>query len=272
MTPFEFEFQLTALALTAFLASGMAFFTGFGLGTLLMPAFLFFFPLEIAISMTALVHLVSNVARFGMMRQYADRRLLIEFGIPSVIFAAVGAWALSTFSHVRFPLYIYSWGSQIFVITASSFIIGLVVVLFSLLELIPGTNKISLPRAFLSLGGALSGFFGGLSGHQGALRSLFLLRLKLKTEVFIGTTTVIACAVDLVRIFFYSKEFSFELIRNRSVPFTLTLGIALIAALSGNIVAKRLLPRTAGLVVKKLISVVILIFGFALCAGLIDKS
>lgn len=53
------------------------------------------------------------------------------------------------------------------------------------------------------MGGVLSGFFGGLSGHQGALRSAFLAKTGISTPVFVGTNAVIGLLVDLVRITVY---------------------------------------------------------------------
>jgi len=45
----------------ALLASMLTLFSGFGLGTLLMPVVALFFPLEVAIALTAVVHLANNV-------------------------------------------------------------------------------------------------------------------------------------------------------------------------------------------------------------------
>jgi len=48
------------IPLTAFLASIGTFFSGFGLGTLLMAALLLYFPPELAIVFTALVHFANS--------------------------------------------------------------------------------------------------------------------------------------------------------------------------------------------------------------------
>jgi uncharacterized protein len=53
----------------------------------------------------------------------------------------------------------------------------------------------------------LSGFFGGLSGNRGALRSAFLLKLGLKKEVFIGTGVVAAVVVDMAHLLVYGLVF-----------------------------------------------------------------
>jgi hypothetical protein len=44
------------IAATALIVSGLTLFSGFGLGTILMPAFALFFPLTVAIAATAVVH------------------------------------------------------------------------------------------------------------------------------------------------------------------------------------------------------------------------
>ena len=64
------------------------------------------------------------------------------------------------------------------------------------------------PSIFDSLGGLLSGFFGGLSGHQGALRSAFLAKAGLTTERFVGSNAVIGFLVDLTRIAVYVAVFA----------------------------------------------------------------
>jgi uncharacterized membrane protein YfcA len=53
----------------------------------------------------------------------------------------------------------------------------------------------------------LSGFFGGLSGNQGALRSAFLIKIGLSKEAFIGTGTVSAVIVDVSRLLVYCIDF-----------------------------------------------------------------
>lgn len=49
------------IAVVALLASALTFFSGFGLGTVLMPVFAAFFPVDLAIALTAIVHFLNNV-------------------------------------------------------------------------------------------------------------------------------------------------------------------------------------------------------------------
>jgi hypothetical protein len=46
------------ICVVAFAVSGLTLFSGFGLGTLLMPAFALFFP--VAVAATAVVHLANE--------------------------------------------------------------------------------------------------------------------------------------------------------------------------------------------------------------------
>jgi hypothetical protein len=51
---------------------------------------------------------------------------------------------------------------------------ALLMMVFALFELLPSLRKLTFSNRHLVIGGLLSGFFGGFSGHQGALRSAFL--------------------------------------------------------------------------------------------------
>ena len=60
-----------------------------------------------------------------------------------------------------------------------------------------------IPEANDRLGGFGSGFMGGLSGHQGALRAMFLSRRLPDKMAFAATASVLALCVDLTRIPIY---------------------------------------------------------------------
>ncbi len=49
------------VCLVAVLVSVLTVFSGFGLGTALMPVFALFFPVPVAIAATAAVHLANNI-------------------------------------------------------------------------------------------------------------------------------------------------------------------------------------------------------------------
>lgn len=79
-------------------------------------------------------------------------------------------------------------------------IIGALVFAFTIVEFINFDKWINSSKKTLFLGGILSGVFGGVSGHQGALRSLFLSKLDLDKFSFISTGIAISLIVDISRI------------------------------------------------------------------------
>lgn len=81
-------------------------------------------------------------------------------------------------------------------------------IVFALLELQSWFRRLRAPAALMPLGGAFTGFFGGLTGQQGALRSIFLLRAGLSAQGFIATGVMIAVAVDLSRLAAYTASFA----------------------------------------------------------------
>jgi hypothetical protein len=84
---------------------------------------------------------------------------------------------------------------------------GILMFIFAMFELLPVLRDMKFNRRYLFVGGILSGFFGGLSGHQGALRPAFLVKVGISTEAFVGTNAVIGFMVDAARIIIYVFSF-----------------------------------------------------------------
>ena len=81
-------------------------------------------------------------------------------------------------------------------------------ILFASLELQKWFHAVQAPPRLMPAGGVLTGFFGGLTGQQGAFRSMFLLRSGLPVERFIATGVMIAIVVDLSRLTTYAASFT----------------------------------------------------------------
>jgi uncharacterized membrane protein YfcA len=206
----------------------LTFFSGFGLGSLLLPAFAFFFPLELAVAATAVVHLTNNdYTAMGAMRSVDPLGL------------AMG---------------------------------GLIIV-FALLDLLPRTQELSFPAKAMPLGGLLSGFFGGLSGHQGALRAAFLIKAGLDRNAFIGTSVVCAILVDLVRLSVYGSAYLDGSFLNRELVNSHELGplvlTAVLCAFGGSFLGKKLLHKVTLKSVQTLVGVLLLVLGAAIGAGFV---
>src|SRR3990170_2172603 len=90
----------------ALIASGLTFFSGFGLGTLLLPAFAVFFAVELAVALTAIVHFLNGVFKLFLVLRHIDRSVVIRFGLLAVAGAFAGAATLILLTKAP-PLYSY---------------------------------------------------------------------------------------------------------------------------------------------------------------------
>lgn len=244
----------------ALVASLLTLLSGFGLGTLLLPVFALFFPLELAVALTAVVHLLNNLFKFALLWRDADRGVVLRFGVAGILGAWLGAVLLMRLDDLPY-LYPGLRGP----VSATQLVVGLLMAVFALLELLPGAKRWSLPPRWLVPGGALSGFFGGLSGHQGALRSIFLLRSGLGKETFIATGTAIAVLVDLTRIPVYAGRMPEGLLASQWPLLVATTLAAFLGAWWG----KRLIPRITFRLVRMLVGVLLLGISLALLLGVI---
>lgn len=252
------------IPLVAALASLLTFFSGFGLGTLLTPVFAIFFPVELAIGLTAIVHFLNGLFKLSLVGRYANKDIIIRFGIPAILAALFGAWVLSQVSDLP-PLYSYLINDHKFKILPIKLILGVLIAAFTLFELAPKLRDLEIDKRYLSLGGLISGFFGGLSGHQGALRSAFLARSGLTKEQFVGTGTVIAVMIDIARISVYSKHLTSEGILN-NIPL---LMLTTFSAFSGAYFGNKLLKKITMHGVQTVVSITLFILALALSLGLI---
>lgn len=259
--------ELFFIAITALLVSGLTLFSGFGLGTILMPVFALFFPLPLAIAATAVVHFANNIFKFALMARQADWHVILRFGVPAALSAMVGAWALVLFDDLPVLAH-YTIGASKFEVTVIGVVIGSLIVIFALLELSKRFQALALPPRWLPLGGALSGFFGGLSGNQGALRSAFLLKAGLSKEAFVATGVVSAVIVDAVRLTIYGATLLAEQLA-RSEAVLLPVLVATIAAFTGSLVGKRLLRKVTLRAVQLVVAVGMLLIGIGLASGLL---
>ncbi len=246
----------------AFAGAFLSFFSGFGLGTLLLPAFLLFFPPQVAIAATAVVHMLNNLFKLYLVGRYADRSILISFGFLSILGALAGAWIMGKLAHDDQVLHYSVWGYQGNV-TPVNLTVGLLILVFTLLELSPAFQRWNIPRSWMPVGGWVSGFFGGLSGHQGALRSAFLMKAGLSKEAFMGSRVVLACMVDLTRISVY-----FAMMKDGwgrlDIPM---VSVATLAAFTGAWVGNRYMHRTDWVFIERIITVSLIVFSIALMLG-----
>ena len=227
------------IPIIALLASILTFFSGFGLGTILLPVFTIYYPAPIAVGLTAIVHFLNNAFKIALIYKHINWKVVLKFGVPSLIAALIGAILLKKLSVATLTLCSYELNNNLFHITLFNLLIGVLIIFFSLFEIIPYFKNLSFKEDKLTIGGLLSGFFGGLSGHQGALRSAFLVRLNLSKETFVSTGTAIACIVDIGRMSIYAITFDFAHVQNNSTVILMAVGAAFLGALIGNKLLKK---------------------------------
>jgi len=148
-----------------------------------------------------------------------NKRILLIFGIPSIILTVIGALLVNYISQ-----------------NILKFILGLFLLVYVIISWKKGFSVKS-TRTNLITGGSLSGFFAGLIGTGGALRGAFLTSLKLDKSIYIATAAAISLAVDITRIPIY--------LANGFLPRNLLYFIPLlfILAIAGSFVGKKIVHK-----------------------------
>jgi len=259
--------DLFVIAIVAALASALTLYSGFGLGTILLPAFALFFPAPVAVAATGVVHLLNSLFKGSLLWKRADWPTVLKFGLPAIPAAVAGAWLLAWLGETP-RLFEWSAFGRSFGPTGAGLTIGLLMILFAALELQRWFQALQAPPRLIPLGGLATGFFGGLTGQQGALRSMFLLRSGLAADRFIATGVMIAILVDLSRLATYAASF-----RATGLDYTghegLLVLVGTLAAFAGAFLATRHLDKITVGTVRYTVAALMLAIGAALSAGVV---
>lgn len=256
--------EIIIVSIIAFLVAILTFFSGFGLGTILTPVFMFFFPVELSIALTGVVHFFNNIFKIILVGRNANREVLIKFGVPAVIAALIGSAILIHIADAP-PLFSYTIQGSLIEVSMVKFIISLLLIIFASMDLIPYFRNLTFDKNKLPIGGIMSGFFGGLSGNQGALRSAFLIKAGLSKEAFVGTAVVVSTFVDFTRLSIYATRFSQAgLIDNLSLVICATL-----AGIAGSFIGNKLLKKVTLKRLQSFVAVMLILIALGFGAGLI---
>ncbi|UKN01681.1 sulfite exporter TauE/SafE family protein [Paracrocinitomix mangrovi] len=257
--------DIVVLIIVAFGASWLTFFCGFGLGTLLTPVFYFIFnDMVLAIAGTAVVHFLNNIFKFLLMNKSINWKIALPFGLAAIPAAFLGAKLIDVFQNEI--LLTYQLANKTFEIQLFNLVFGIILIGFALIEIIPKWS-LAFSKQSLIIGGLISGFFGGLSGHQGALRTAFLIRYQLEKEVFIATGIVVALAVDISRTTTYFYDYGFEAVQQGWQMILFALGAALAGAITGKLFLKKIKMQF----LTNAVSIAMIVFGIALALGFLNK-
>jgi len=251
---------LILVALVAFAAAIMTFFSGFGLGTILTPFLCLFFTVQEAIALTAIIHFSNNLFKFSLLKKFIAYNVALPFAFTAVLMSFAGAKLLDYISIQQYT-YAYSFFGFEAIVTPVKLLVSLLMIVFVIIELIPQWSFKVTGKISYMIGGLFSGFFGGLSGNQGALRSMFLIKAGLTKESYIATGVLIACLVDVSRLSIYIQNWS-ELNLNDQLNLMI---VAILAALSGSLIGKQYIQKVTmksmQLLVVVLLSCIALLLG-----------
>jgi len=174
------------VTLLTIFATTLSTITGFGTTTITLPIMLFFFPIHETILFIAIIHWFENIWRLILFRKGANWKLILSFGIPALFAGAIGARA-----SIHMPEEILTRILGIFLFGYSAFII-----------LKPKFKRRKTTQNSI-VGGIFSGFFAGIIGLGGAIRSAFLTAFDLPKIVYLFSTNAISLLIDTVRLPIY---------------------------------------------------------------------
>ena len=219
----------------AFLAEIIGTIAGFGSSTILLPIALFFFDFPTALVLVAIFHISGNIGRATFFKHGFHRKILVNFGIPSILMTIVGALLVAYIPQ-----------------DLLKFILGIFLIAFSVFSWRHPDFRFAPTKRNSVIGGAVSGFFAGLIGTGGALRGAFLNSFKFKKEVYIATAAVIALAVDLTRVPIYIFN---GFLREE---FYTVIPILFLLAIMGSYIGKQLVERISQKSFRKIVLLMII--------------
>jgi len=159
---------------------------GFGSSVFFVPIANFFLDFQSVLGITALYHVSSNITKIAFFRKGLDKRVIVQLGIPAVIFVVVGGFL----SQYLDPLVL-------------TYLLGVFLVVLSLTFLIFKKLIVKATMKNAIVGGTLSGLSAGILGTGGAIRGITLSAFKMNKDKFIATSAVIDLGVDFSRTIVY---------------------------------------------------------------------
>lgn len=211
---------LTLFFFLAFLAEVVGTISGFGSSILFVPIASFFFDFKTVLGITSAFHVFSNLFKVYLFRSGVDRKIVLQLGLPAVVFVIIGAFLSNVIPQKKLE-----FGMNVFVL------------LLAVVLLVLSRIKLKQSSANLVTGGVLSGFLAGIIGTGGSIRGLTLAAFGLSKDVFIATSALIDLGVDTGRagVYFFNGYFSKELM----VLVVLLIPISLLGTWTG----KKLLEK-----------------------------
>lgn len=230
--------------IAAFLSVVIGTVAGFGTSTIFLPIALIFVDFKTALVLVAISHLSGNVGATTFFRHGLDKKLILIFGVPSIILTILGAYIV-----IYIPQNILE------------VLLGIFLLIFSIYSLIKPNFKVSATKINTIVGGSLSGFLQGLMGIGGPLRGAFLISYNLDKFKYIATLAAIAVIIDATRIPIY---FANNLLEPQFYYYIIPL---IIIGIIGSYTGKRIVNKIPQNTFKKVVLVGIALASLLLIYG-----
>lgn len=234
--------SLPALFVTSIVAGAVAAVSGFGIGSLMTPLLLLWYPAHWAVALVAIPHAIASVLRWLRLRHDVDRGVFLQFGIAS---AAGGLGGALLQASLRSAL-----------LTA---VLGILMLVAGLTEILRRPIPLPQSRGARLVSGILSGFFGGLVGNQGGIRSAALLGFGLTPTQLVATATASAVLVDLARLPVYLAKRGGMLAAEMPLIATAIAGVVI-----GTLIGVPLLGRIPAKAYRPLVGTLLVLLGLSL--------
>ncbi|HTL47512.1 MAG TPA: sulfite exporter TauE/SafE family protein [Verrucomicrobiae bacterium] len=226
-------------ALLAVIAGAVASIAGFGIGSLLTPFLTVGYGANLAVAAVSIAHFFGTALRFWRLKAHIDRKTLVHFGVLSALGGLTGA---------VFHAFISSPGMAA--------ILGGILVFAGTLGVTGSSEKMRFKGRVAWFAGALSGFFGGLVGNQGGIRSAAMLGFDLSKESYVATATAVGLIVDVSRMPVY-----FFIERGRLLHLWPLILVMSLGTLAGTLAGTFLLSWIPEKIFKRLVSGIVVLLG-----------
>jgi uncharacterized membrane protein YfcA len=231
----------------AFISEVIGAIAGFGSSTIFLPLALFFVDFETALILVAISHIFGNLGRINFFRHGIDKKIIVTFGIPSILFSLLGASIVGILSQDILKV-----------------ILGAFLIIISALFLVKPSLKVPTNRNIVIAGGGISGLITGLVGTGGALRATFLTGFNLEKTKYIATAAVIALGTDATRIPLYLSQGFLLQHYHYYIP------ILAATAIGGSYIGKKIVGKIDQNIFRKivLIAIILVSINFIISGGL----
>lgn len=201
--------QYVILCIVGFVAGLLSGSVGFGGGMILLPVITYFYGVEVAVPVSTIAQLLSNLSKAGMGFKEIRWREVGRFLIFAAPLTALGALG---FAKVDKDL--------------MTKILCCFLIIFAIMKLL---GKMELPnrKGTMLIGGGVTGLINGLLGISGPLSSAVFLSLGLPPVAYIASEATAASVMHIIKAFMYGK---LNLMNGRIFLLGLMIGVAMMIA------------------------------------------